>query len=58
MSFTQRVSDVVEDRLYRPVVRLLKALGDLARTVQNGSIHRYVGFSFAALVAVLVGVLR
>lgn len=58
MSFTQRVSDVVENRLYRPVVRLLKALGDLARRVQNGSIHRYVGFSFAALVAVLVGVLR
>ena len=58
MSFNQRVSDVVEDRVYRPVVRMLKALGDFARTIQNGSIHRYVAFSFAALVAVLVGVLR
>ncbi len=54
MTYTQETGDVVEERLYLPAARLGTRLGDLARTVQNGSIHRYVGFSFAALVLVLV----
>ena len=53
-SFTQETGDVVEDRLYLPATRWAERLGDLARTIQNGSIHRYIGFSFAALVLVLV----
>ena len=53
-SFTQETGDVVEDRLYLPATRWVVRLGDLARTIQNGSIHRYVGFSFVALVLVLV----
>jgi uncharacterized iron-regulated membrane protein len=32
----------------------LRFAGDQARRVQNGSIHRYLGFSFAALVVVLI----
>ena len=31
---------------------------DFARKLQNGSIHRYIGFSFAALVLVLLWVAR
>ncbi len=54
MTFTQATGDVIEDRLYLPATRWAGRLGDLARRVQNGSIHRYVGFSFAALVVVLV----
>lgn len=53
-SFTQETGDLFEDRVYLPATRLAERVGDLARTVQNGSIHRYVGFSFAALVLVLV----
>jgi hypothetical protein len=53
-TFTQETGDVIEDRLYLPATRWAVRLGDLARTVQNGSIHRYVGFSFAALVLVLL----
>lgn len=53
-SFTQETGDIVEDRLYLPATRWALRFGDLARKVQNGSIHRYVGFSFAALVLVLV----
>jgi formate hydrogenlyase subunit 3/multisubunit Na+/H+ antiporter MnhD subunit len=53
-TFTQETGDVIEDRLYLPATRWAVRFGDLARTVQNGSIHRYVGFSFAALVLVLV----
>ena len=54
MTYSQETVDVIEDRLYLPATRLVGRFGDLARTVQNGSIHRYVGFSFAALVLVLV----
>ncbi|HSN10499.1 MAG TPA: hydrogenase 4 subunit B, partial [Propionibacteriaceae bacterium] len=53
VAFAQEVTDVVEDRGYAPVVSSLQILGDQARRIQNGSIHRYLGFSFAALVVVL-----
>jgi hydrogenase-4 component B len=54
--FRQRVSDVVSDRIYEPVARGALGLGVSARRLQNGSIHRYLGFSFAALLIVLVAV--
>lgn len=57
IAYSQRVVDVVEARVYAPAVTALLRLGDRARAVQNGSIHRYVGFSFGALLAVLVGVM-
>ncbi|HSN12296.1 MAG TPA: proton-conducting transporter membrane subunit, partial [Propionibacteriaceae bacterium] len=43
VAFAQEVTDVVEDRGYAPVVSWLQVLGDQARRVQNGSIHRYLG---------------
>lgn len=54
VEFRQHVADQVETRLYRPVVGMLDRFGDAGRRIQNGSIHRYLAFSFAALVAVLV----
>ncbi len=54
--FRQRVSDVVADRLYDPILRVALALGTAARRIQNGSIHRYLGFSFTALLIVLLAV--
>jgi hydrogenase-4 component B len=54
--FRQRVSDVVSDRVYDPVVRVGLGLGVAARRIQNGSIHRYLAFSFTALLVVLVAV--
>lgn len=56
IEFRQRVDDVVELRTYRPLVRWLDALAERARALQNGSIHRYLGYSFVALVAVLLAV--
>ncbi len=50
----QQLDDVVEARLYRPLLRVSERLGEAARGLQNGSIHRYLGYSFVALVAVLV----
>ena len=58
VAFTQETADVVEERVYLPAARWAERFGDLARTVQNGSIHRYLGFSFAALVLVLLVVAR
>lgn len=58
MVFNQETVDLVEDRAYLPAARVALRLGDLARTIQNGSIHRYIGFSFAALLLVLVLVTR
>jgi hypothetical protein len=54
VAFAQQVTDIVEDRWYAPAVRWLRFAGDQARRVQNGNIHRYLGFSFAALILVLV----
>jgi formate hydrogenlyase subunit 3/multisubunit Na+/H+ antiporter MnhD subunit len=54
VAFAQAVSDIVEDRWYAPAVVWLRFAGDQARRVQNGSIHRYLGFSFVALLLVLV----
>jgi formate hydrogenlyase subunit 3/multisubunit Na+/H+ antiporter MnhD subunit len=54
--FRQRVSDVVADRVYDPVVRGAAWLGVASRRIQNGSIHRYLGFSFTALLVVLLAV--
>lgn len=56
VSFHQHLDDRVEKSLYRPAIAVLDRVGDLARLVQNGSIHRYLGFSFAALLVVLVAV--
>ncbi|MHB1172848.1 MAG: proton-conducting transporter transmembrane domain-containing protein [Lacisediminihabitans sp.] len=52
----QRVSDLVETWFYRPVLRFADHVGVLARGLQNGSIHRYLGYSFGALLIVLVAV--
>ena len=52
--FRQQVTDVVADRVYEPLVRIVLGVGEAARRIQNGSIHRYLGFSFTALVLVLM----
>ncbi len=54
VQFRQQLDEVVETRLYQPVLRAGDRIGEAARRLQNGSIHRYLGYSFVALVAVLV----
>jgi len=54
VEFRQRLDDVVEARAYRPLLGLAERVGLAARWLQNGSIHRYLGYSFVGLVAVLV----
>jgi len=52
--FRQQVSDIFEARFYVPVVDRLDRIGIVARRVQNGRIQIYLGYSFAALVIVLI----
>jgi hydrogenase-4 component B len=54
VQFSLHVDDVIESQVYRPVIRFVDRLGILARRLQNGSIHRYLGYSFFALVVVLI----
>jgi formate hydrogenlyase subunit 3/multisubunit Na+/H+ antiporter MnhD subunit len=54
VQFRQQLGDVVEERVFRPALALAERLGTAGRRLQNGSIHRYLAYSFAALVAVLV----
>jgi hydrogenase-4 component B len=56
VQFRQQVVDLLEVRFYRPALRLVDRAGVAGRGLQNGSIHRYLGYSFLALVAVLVAV--
>ncbi len=56
VEYSQHLVDVVELRLYRPVLQWAGRLGRQARRLQNGSIHRYLAYSFVALLAVLVAV--
>jgi hydrogenase-4 component B len=58
VQFRQRLEDVVELRGYRVLLAGTARVGQVARRVQNGSINRYLGFSFAALLIVLVTVTR
>lgn len=56
VEFRQQLVDVVEERAYAPAVAGAARLGTIVRRIQNGSIHRYLAFSFAALLVVLVAV--
>ncbi|MCV2395701.1 proton-conducting transporter membrane subunit [Actinotalea sp. M2MS4P-6] len=58
VAYRQELSDVVETRLYRPVLRAVDVVADRVRRVHNGSVSRYLTFAFGALVAVLVVVAR
>jgi formate hydrogenlyase subunit 3/multisubunit Na+/H+ antiporter MnhD subunit len=52
--FRQGIRDAIEDRVYGPVVRAAGWWGGAARQLQNGSIHRYLAYALAALVAILL----
>jgi hydrogenase-4 component B len=54
LRYYSRVDDAVERRAYRPLSVLAARWGEVARRAQNGSVHRYLGYGFAALVVLLV----
>jgi len=59
ISYRQRIPDRIENRVYRPLLRAMHAVGEAARPLANGSVHRYLGYMLTALLLVLVaGVIR
>jgi hydrogenase-4 component B len=52
--FRQYVTDIFEARFYLPIISRLDKFGILARRMQNGRIQIYLGYSFAALIVVLI----
>ncbi|GAA4470749.1 proton-conducting transporter transmembrane domain-containing protein [Phytohabitans houttuyneae] len=59
VQYRRRLPDRIEARLYRPLVAAVEAAGRAGRRLANGSLHRYLAYMLAAVVAVLVaGVIR
>src|ERR1019366_4608788 len=54
LRYHSRIDDAVERGWYRPLIGLVSRWGDVARRAQNGSMHRYLAYGFAALVVVLI----
>jgi hydrogenase-4 component B len=54
VQFGTRGADLFERHLYQPVFSFVRAIANKARLLQNGSVHRYLAYSFAALLVVLV----
>jgi hydrogenase-4 component B len=52
--FQGRVPDRIEYRLYRPVLSAARMIGDAARGLANGSVHRYLGYGFFAFTGLLI----
>lgn len=52
--YSRGIHDAFERWMYEPILRWAGRLGRAARALQNGSIHRYLGYGLVALIAVLV----
>ena len=46
--------DVIERGVYRPMINAVRWWGERARSLQNGSVHRYLAYGLVALVVILV----
>jgi hypothetical protein len=54
ITYRQRIPDRIENRIYRPVLYGMRQLGDRARALATGSVHRYLAYMLTALIAVLL----
>jgi formate hydrogenlyase subunit 3/multisubunit Na+/H+ antiporter MnhD subunit len=54
VEYRRRVPDRIEHRLYQPLLRAVNAWGSAGRWLAPGSVHRYLGYGFYALIALLV----
>jgi hydrogenase-4 component B len=46
--------DVIERGVYRPMINAVRWWGERARSLQNGSVHRYLAYGLVALIVILV----
>jgi formate hydrogenlyase subunit 3/multisubunit Na+/H+ antiporter MnhD subunit len=54
VAYSRAVPDRIELRLYNPVVHSARRAGRAARALADGSVHRYLGYGFAAVVLLLL----
>jgi hypothetical protein len=54
VEYRRRVPDRVERRLYEPVLAAAAAWGCVGRRLATGSVHRYLGYGFYTVCALLV----
>jgi hydrogenase-4 component B len=54
VEYRRRVPDRIEHRLYRPVLAAVLAWGTAGRRLAPGSVHRYLGYGFYAVTALLI----
>jgi hydrogenase-4 component B len=54
VEYRRRVPDRIERRLYQPVLTLVAVWGRAARGLATGSVHRYLGYGFYAVTALLI----
>lgn len=54
VAYRRRVPDRIERRLYQPIVRAVAAWGRAGRVLATGSVHRYLGYGFYAVTALLI----
>lgn len=54
VQFQARVPDRIEYRLYRPLLAAARVIGEAARGLANGSVHRYLGYGFFAFTGLLI----
>ncbi|KWW98618.1 Hydrogenase-4 component B / Formate hydrogenlyase subunit 3 [Carbonactinospora thermoautotrophica] len=59
VEYRRRVGDRIEARVYAPLLAAVRSVGRAATVLANGSVHRYLAYTLAALLVVLsLGVLR
>jgi formate hydrogenlyase subunit 3/multisubunit Na+/H+ antiporter MnhD subunit len=54
VQYRRRVPDRIEARLYRPVLAAAAAWGQAGRKLATGSVHRYLGYGFYTVTALLL----
>jgi formate hydrogenlyase subunit 3/multisubunit Na+/H+ antiporter MnhD subunit len=54
VEYRRRVPDRIERRLYQPVLNLVAAWGRVGRRLATGSVHRYLGYGFYTVCALLL----
>jgi formate hydrogenlyase subunit 3/multisubunit Na+/H+ antiporter MnhD subunit len=54
VSYRMETSDQFEQRLYEPILRVARRWGDTARSLHNGSVHRYLAYALVVTLLVMV----
>ena len=54
ISYYSTSDDLIERKVYRPIIGAAQWWGNRARSLQNGSVHRYLAYGLFALVVILV----